>query len=159
MSEVRQLTLSYLITEHTICLALKKRGSGEGNWNGYGGKLEEGEDVLKAAVREIEEESEVVVEKNDLEKIAIIEFIFETGEHLEVHTFFARKWEGEPKETEEMKPRWFQFKNIPYDLMWDDDQHWLSRAIVGEKLRGKVWFSCDGRRVKKMKWNQVDRFE
>jgi len=154
----QQLTLSYLIKEDQICLGLKKRGFGEGNWNGYGGKLEEGEDILSAAVREIEEESEARVEKGDLEQVAVVDFMFEDGKHLEVHTFFTKKWKFEPKETEEMKPEWFPFKDIPYEQMWADDVYWLPRALCGEKLRGKVWFETNGKDIKKMEWTRVEEF-
>lgn len=150
-----KLTLSYLVNDTHICLGLKKRGFGEGNWNGYGGKLEKGEDIVSAAVREIKEESEVDVRKENLEQIAIVEFLFEDGKHLEVHTFFTREWEGEPQETEEMRPKWFLFKDIPYEHMWEDDVHWLPRALCGEKLRGKIWFDESGVHIKKMEWGRV----
>jgi 8-oxo-dGTP diphosphatase/2-hydroxy-dATP diphosphatase len=34
-----------------ILLGLKKRGFGEGKWNGFGGKIESGESVIQAAIR------------------------------------------------------------------------------------------------------------
>lgn len=152
---MQQLTLSFLVKENTICLALKKRGFGEGNWNGYGGKLEEGEGILESAVREIEEESTVIVKPEDLCKVAIVHFRFEDGKHLEVHTFFTKVWNGEPEETEEMAPKWFSFVEIPYKHMWEDDQYWLPRALIGEKLRGNVWFDHTERHIKEMEWQRV----
>jgi ADP-ribose pyrophosphatase YjhB (NUDIX family) len=137
---------------------MKKRGFGEGNWNGYGGKVEEGESITSAAVREIEEESLVKVNERDLEEVALVDFIFEDGKHLLVHTYFVREWQGEPSETEEMKPRWYTFDAIPYDLMWADDIHWLPRALKGEKLRGTVYFNSDGESIKEMSWSTVDTF-
>lgn len=152
---MQELTLSYLVKEDAVCLALKKRGFGEGNWNGYGGKIEDGETVGKGAVREIEEESEVVVRERDLEKVALVEFLFEDGKHLLVHTFFTRTWRGEPKETDEMRPEWFRFSEIPYEKMWEDDQYWFPRALLGEKLKGNVWFDESGTHIKKMDWMRV----
>ena len=149
------LTLAYLLTNDTICLAVKKRGFGEGNWNGYGGKVEEGETIEEAVVREISEESGVFVAAGDLEKIAIIEFFFKDGGHLEVHTFFVRTWNGEPVETEEMKPQWFLYSDIPYENMWADDVHWLPRALQGERLWGKVWFKEDGKSIETMAWEPL----
>lgn len=152
------LTLSYLINDERICLALKKRGFGKGNWNGYGGKLYSNEEILDGAVREIFEESNVVVKHTNLEKVAIVEFFFEDGEHLEVHAFFTYIWTGEPTETEEMSPKWYYFDKIPYDSMWDDDRHWLPRALSGEKLRGNVWFDHTGKCIKEMEWYSVEDF-
>lgn len=150
------LTLAYLLNEQEICLALKKRGFGEGNWNGYGGKLEPGESIEAAAVREIHEESRVHVSLDALEKVSIIDFRFADGTHLEVHCFFVRTWTGTPEETDEMKPGWFAYHAIPYERMWADDPHWLPRALLGEKLQGEVFFNDDGKSIKRMEWTRVD---
>jgi ADP-ribose pyrophosphatase YjhB (NUDIX family) len=155
MSTPKVMTLSFLLRDDAICLAMKKRGFGEGNWNGYGGKVEEGETVPAAAVREIKEESGVDVDERDLEEVALIDFYFEDGKHLHVHTYFTRMWDGEPIETEEMRPRWYTFDAIPYDLMWADDIHWLPCALKGEKLQGAVYFNSDGATIKNMKWNAL----
>ncbi len=40
-----------------VLLGMKKRGFGQGKWNGFGGKVEPGETVEAAALRELEEES------------------------------------------------------------------------------------------------------
>ncbi len=151
-------TLAFLVKDNEICLAMKKRGFGEGNWNGYGGKVEEGEGLEQAAVREIGEESGVTVNPGDLEEVARVEFKFEDGKHLLVHTYLAREWSGEPTETEEMTPRWYTFDAIPYDLMWSDDVHWLPRVLAGEKLTGTVHFATDGTSIKEMEWDSVTDF-
>ena len=152
------LTLAFLLKEGEICLAMKKRGFGEGNWNGFGGKIEEGETVTRAAVREVKEESGVRVNERDLEEVALIDFHFTDGKRLEVHTYFIRAWEGEPTETEEMKPEWFRFEDIPYDAMWADDPHWLPRVLHGEKLRGVVHFNADGKSIDEMEWKPLREF-
>lgn len=146
------LTLAYLLKEDHVCLAMKKRGFGEGNWNGYGGKVEEGESIEDAAVREIQEEAQVDVRKEDLDKVAVVDFIFEDGKHLRVHTYFVRTWRGKPIETEEMSPKWFGYNEIPYAKMWADDEYWFPRALQGEKLRGTVHFNTDGKTIKNMDW-------
>ncbi len=150
------LTLAFLLTEEKICLAMKKRGFGEAYWNGFGGKVHKEETTEECIVREIEEESKVVVPIEDLEKVGIIEFLYPENLHLEVHTFFIRKWEGDPEETEEMRPEWYGFSDIPYDHMWADDPYWLPRVLQDEKLIGKVWFNEDGKTIKEMEWNRVE---
>lgn len=42
---------------HRILLGRKKRGVGEGFFNGFGGKVERGETIFEAAARELEEEA------------------------------------------------------------------------------------------------------
>lgn len=153
------LTLSYLLREGAICLGYKTRGIGDGYWNGFGGKLEGNETIEEGAVREIEEETTVRVRVDDLEKVAINEFFFKDGMHLLVHVFFVENWEGDITATEEMqKPTWYAHHEIPYEAIWEDDPHWLPRALKGEKLRGKVWFKDDGKTIEKMEWEAVTRF-
>ena len=45
---------------------MKKRGFGEGKWNGFGGKVEVGETIVEAAAREVKEECGYVVKTEDL---------------------------------------------------------------------------------------------
>lgn len=40
---MRLATLCYLLKDDQVLLAMKKRGFGEGKWNGPGGKVEKGE--------------------------------------------------------------------------------------------------------------------
>lgn len=44
-------TLVLLLRQPNILLGLKKRGFGVGKWNGFGGKVEEGETVAMGAAR------------------------------------------------------------------------------------------------------------
>ncbi|XP_011627048.1 7,8-dihydro-8-oxoguanine triphosphatase isoform X2 [Amborella trichopoda] len=46
-------TLAIVNTGGRVLLGLKKRGFGEGYFNGFGGKLEEGESIDEAAAREV----------------------------------------------------------------------------------------------------------
>ncbi|CAN0571511.1 unnamed protein product, partial [Ectocarpus sp. 12 AP-2014] len=45
---------------------MKKRGFGEGKWNGFGGKVESGESVEEAAKRELMEEAGVTARELSL---------------------------------------------------------------------------------------------
>jgi len=116
--------------------------------------MQEGESLKEAAVRELKEEAGIVALPRDLEKVAIIEFFFEDGRHLEVHIFFVRTWEGTITSSKEMHdPQWFSFDSIPYDAMWEDDIHWMPKALKGERLYGKVWFDQSNAHIKKMEWS------
>lgn len=133
---MKQLTLLFLLRDNQILLAMKKRGFGAGRWNGVGGKLDEGETVEQALVRECEEEIEVT--PNDYQKAA--EIIFHEhhdGEQkaMQVHIYTCTDWAGEPTETEEMAPKWYDLSEIPYEEMWPDDPFWLPQVIEGKKLR------------------------
>lgn len=133
------LTLVFIEKDGRILLGMKKRGFGAGRWNGFGGKLEAGETLEQAAVRETEEE--VGVTPISLEERVVLEFTFEDKpEVLEVHVFTAGGFKGEPRETEEMRPRWFKIEEIPYDDMWADDRIWLPLFLESKKLKGYFHF-------------------
>ena len=61
-----------------------------------------------------------------------------------VHVFKADVYEGEPVETEEMRPQWFDTECIPYDEMWADDRHWLPLVLLkNKKINGRFHFDDD----------------
>lgn len=133
------LTLAILHKHPQILLGMKKRGFGLGRWNGFGGKVEDGESIEAAAKREIEEEAGIEVLK--LSKRGILDFEYQTGSKtLEVHIFSIDSYEGEPKETEEMKPQWFHISEIPFNKMWPDDTHWLPLFLDGKIFKGRFLF-------------------
>ena len=67
-----------LITgQDSVLLGLKKTVFGGGLWNhSFAGKVEVGEEVVEAASRELEEESGLIVELQDLEKVGYFEYEF-----------------------------------------------------------------------------------
>jgi len=123
---------------------MKKRGFGEGKWNGIGGKVDAGETVEEAARREIAEE--IGVEVGRLEKVALLTFYFtapgsDPDWSQEVHVFLASDWRGQPEESAEMKPQWHAYQEVPYEEMWPDDRLWLPRVLQGERINGVFTFS------------------
>lgn len=134
------MTLCLIVKDGRILLGMKKRGFGVGRWNGFGGKLHDGESIEDATLRETFEECGVTVQT--MEKVGIHEFEFEKerGEILEVHVFRADTFSGEPTETEEMRPQWFTIDAIPYDEMWPDDIHWMPVFLARRKFRTKFLF-------------------
>jgi hypothetical protein len=47
-----------------------------------------------------------------------------------VTVFFGRRWSGQPQESEEMSPGWFDLASLPLDQMWDDEAYWLPRVMA-----------------------------
>lgn len=134
------LTLCLIVKEEKILLGMKKRGFGAGRWNGFGGKVEEGETIEAAAKRETLEECGLTLTRMEEVGIHEFEFVHDRGTILEVHVFRGDEWQGEPRETEEMKPQWFTTDGIPYDEMWPDDIHWIPVFLAGKKFRTKFLF-------------------
>jgi 8-oxo-dGTP pyrophosphatase MutT (NUDIX family) len=139
--KLKKATLCFLIKDNKLLLAMKKRGFGVGKWNGVGGKIKNGESIEGAAVRETMEEIGVIIRK--LKKVAVLNFYFEENPEWDqnVTTFLVEDWVGEPKESEEMKPKWFSINKIPYKKMWWDDILWLPKVINGKCIEASFLFN------------------
>lgn len=137
---MRKLLTLCIIHQHPkILLGLKKRGFGMGRWNGFGGKVSSSETIENAAKRELQEEAGIKVER--LDKVGVLEFEFKGDpEILEVHIFKSDNFSGEPIESEEMKPQWFDINEIPFEKMWPDDEYWLPLFLKGKKFKGRFLF-------------------
>ena len=139
---IKKLTLCIVYNHPKILLGMKKRGFGVGRGKGFGGKVESGEAVEDAAKREIWEEAAVRVV--NVEKVGHIDFEFKGDPQiLEVNIFKADKFEGKPTESEEMKPQWFHVDEIPFDVMWPDDRHWVPLFLAGKRFKGRFLFGKD----------------
>lgn len=135
-------TLVYLIKDHQILLAMKKRGRGEGFWNGAGGKPEPGETIEQAMIRECQEEIGVTPLK--YEKVAIQDWVFANGQSDgQCHTYLCSQWQDEPAESEEMAPQWFGIDQIPYDKMWPSDSICLPLLLNGQRSRIELTINDD----------------
>ena len=133
--------LCFIRDDDRLLLIEKKRGLGAGKVNGPGGRLEEGETTLEAAIREVEEEVHLV--PDSLSQRAELCFIFADGYSLRCHVFLADAYSGTPAETDEAAPFWCRIEDIPYDRMWSDDNLWLPRVLNGDYVIGRFIFDGD----------------
>lgn len=147
-------TLCFCVRDDSVLLAMKKRGFGVGKWNGYGGKVADQESPRIAAARELKEESSLSVSEQALEQVALVRFYFDGSQLFECHVFLARDWEGEPSESEEMKPHWFSVSQLPFEEMWVADRKWVPLILAGKKLEAEVNFNTDGSKVKSFSYQE-----
>ena len=130
-----------------LLLGLKKRGFGAGKLNGFGGKIEKGETILAAALREMREESGLCVEPASAAAlVGHLSFDFAgSREHLSVHVFRAPAAAavGMLCESEEMAPQRVRASAPPYARMWKDDEHWLPLLLAGKRFVGDFAFRGD----------------
>jgi|GEM_PF-532518 len=148
MEGARLGTLVFLRRGGKILLIRKKRGIGEGLYNGPGGRVEEGETPEEGASRELKEEVGVVSRAEDLREMATLDFFFGKGKpFMRVFAYFSEKFSGNPLETEEAEPVWFDEKGIPYGEMWADDKVWLPKVLSGKRVYGRFVFDKSGKRL------------
>jgi 8-oxo-dGTP diphosphatase len=119
-----------------VLLGYKRTGLGLGRVVGIGGKVEAGESVPQAAVREIQEETGLTVAETDLTPVGALDYHFPTrpAYSQRSHVFVCRAFSGEPVETEEIVPAWFAVDDVPYERMWDDAARWLPGVLRGERI-------------------------
>ena len=148
---MQQATLLFLVKDGDVLLGMKRKGFGMGKWNGFGGKLKYGEYPEEASARETWEECMIRV--REMVKHAELTFLFPLKPEWNqtVHVFVSKKWDGTPTETEEMKPRWFDIKELPFDKMWKDDPYWLPKVLAGERLRATFRFGGDNESIENVK--------
>jgi ADP-ribose pyrophosphatase YjhB (NUDIX family) len=147
-----EATLCFPIHGHPpdrMLMGFKKGGFGAGKYDGFGGKVEPGETVAAAAARELAEECGLQVAAADLRYAARLTFVFpyRPAWSQVVHAFLATTWQGEPEESDEMRPAWFAPDEIPYGRMWQDSAHWLPRVLAGERIQAHFVFAADNESV------------
>lgn len=125
-----------------VLLIRKKRGVGSGLYNGPGGKVEDGEGVREAAIRETREE--VRASPEAVEYAGELDFRFGDEPFTYVYVYRAAGLDGTPEETPEADPAWFAVDAVPYGEMWADDRHWLPHVLAGNAVAGTFRFDADG---------------
>lgn len=141
-----------------ILLGYKKRGFGKYMYNGFGGKVEDGESHLQAALRELEEEAGI---RAPLQHAGSLLFMNEGADAaFQIEIYRADEYIGDITETEEMRPQWFSIggagsgcdTDIPYDQMWDDDRYWLPLLLAKQPFVGRADFKQQGDVFSPQKW-------
>ncbi len=161
MADLRKVTLTVIADEGKVLLGMKKRGFGEGRWNGFGGKPNDGEELIDCVCRETHEEAGIILPKDDLELVGVLDFYFTNKPadwDQQVHVYMARSYEGEPQETDEMRPKAFHVNEIPYEEMWPDDVQWLPLVLEGKKVKASFTFGENGN-VAKSSIDEVPHFD
>ncbi|MDQ0756845.1 8-oxo-dGTP diphosphatase [Arthrobacter sp. B3I4] len=137
-----------------VLLGLKRTGFGVGKIVGIGGHVEPGESDAEAVVREVWEEAGIIVLEEDLAHAGVVEFIFPAKPewNMSCRLFTTRRWEGEPAESREITPEWFDAEALPLERMWQDAEHWLPPALAGEAVDVVVVLNDDSETVASVRY-------
>lgn len=145
-------TICEIVKDGKILLQKKSVGRfGEGKWNGPGGKLDPDETPKQGVIREVKEETGLLIIEPEIR--GEIDFYF--GEKLKpdwsTYIFLATKFAGKINPSEEGELRWFNLVEIPYNQMWPDDSYWLPPLISGKIVKAIFWYDEGGSTIKKYK--------
>lgn len=142
--ERKVMTLCIIRQESRVLLGMKKVRLGAGRWNGFGGKVERGEPIEEAAKREVFEEAGITVA--GLERAGVCEFYSPVRPFVvEMHIFSASAFAGEPRESDEMRPQWFEMAELPAEEMWQSDLYWWPYFLAGRRFTGRFVFDDEDR--------------
>ncbi len=131
--------MSYLVRKDRKEVLLIERlssstGLGVNRIAGIGGKLEAGETPDEALKREIYEETKLNITR--FKSVGKVKFLFSHNIkwNQSVTVYIGTDWNGEPIETEEARPSWFQISEIPFDRMFTDNQYWVPQVLEGKRV-------------------------
>ncbi len=124
-------TVCFITSGNKVLLAEIEYPDGRRLWNGIGGVVDPGETPKQAVVREISEETGLVVSEADVTESKTIN----VG-NLELHVFTTQKYNGE---LETIDPtlkqlKWFDFENVPYAHMHLNNDKWLPEILGKTKI-------------------------
>lgn len=122
----------------------------QGKWNGLGGKLENDESPLEAAVREIEEEAGLRLPPAAFTPLGTLHFPNfkpRKSEDWLVFVFLAELPTGmEPwPKGPEGELAWISREQVLELNLWEGDRHFLPFVLEGRPFLGTIWY--EGERV------------
>ncbi len=132
-------TLGYILSEDksSVLLVHRNRRPDDphyGKFNGLGGKLEPGEDIVSGIKREIREESNLICESVILRGTISWPGFGKHGEDWFGFIFLVDSWTGSPlKENPEGTLEWVKLKQIMELPMWEGDQNFLPLVFSSSK--------------------------
>lgn len=117
-------TLCYVIDKNKTLMLhriKKKNDVHEGKWNGLGGKFETGETPQECAIREVKEESGLLI-KNPMMHGFITFPMFDGIKDWYVFIFTAKKFSGKLIESQEGKLEWINNDKLLDLNLWEGDR-------------------------------------
>ena len=139
-------TLCYLERDGKYLMMLRNKKShdiNEGKWIGLGGKFDPGETPEECAVREVREESGLII--NSQVFCGIVEFRTTDGHDEDMYLFTSDDFSGEITDCDEGELHWIDKDKI-FDLaLWEGDRIFLKEMLAGRTdIRMTLTYDAEG---------------
>lgn len=131
-------TLCYVFDGNKVLMINRNKRANDmhlGKWNGLGGKFNQGETPEECVIREVYEESGLII-KNPKLKGFLTFPAFDDEEDWYVFVFTATEFTGNLKESEEGELEWIEWENVFNLPLWEGDKYFL------EWLKDDKFFSA-----------------
>ena len=102
----------------------KENDENGGKWIGVGGKFEEGESPEECMLREVREETGLILTRYAFR--GIVTFVSDVWGTEYMHLFTADRWEGEEHPCDEGDLAWIEKGKVPSLPLWAGDRIFLS---------------------------------
>ncbi len=113
-----------LVRDGKVLLGLRGEGceTARNEWACPGGRMDYGENPITTICREVEEETDIEIQKKDVEYLCFVnEFFPEDNKHYISFVYFITNIKSDPKITEPDKCKewkWFDPDNLPKNTLW-----------------------------------------
>ena len=132
---MKKTTLCYIRKNGKLLLLFRNRKEhdpNEGKWVGIGGKFEEGETAEECLLREVKEETGLLLTSFYFH--GVISFRSDRWEPEDMYLFSSDGFEGEiAEDCPEGILRWIPEEEVLKLPMWEGDRYFLEPLIKGEK--------------------------
>jgi len=66
---------------------------------------------------------------------------------MNVHVYVCYHFDGEGRESDEMRPKWYKVCELDYGGMWPDDKYWLPVVLEGKRFLARFEYDDDGETI------------
>jgi len=120
-------TLCYVFDGNKVLMINRNKREDDmhlGKWNGLGGKFIPGETPEECVIREVYEESGLLI-KNPVLRGFLTFPAFDEEEDWYVFVFTANEFSGKLIESEEGELEWIEWENVKNLPLWEGDKYFL----------------------------------
>lgn len=120
-------TLCYLFNGNKVLMINRNKRKNDihlGKWNGLGGKFNPGETPEECVIREVYEESGLLIKDPQLKGFLTFP-AFDDEEDWYVFVFTANQFSGKIKESDEGELEWIEWDKVFTLPLWEGDKYFL----------------------------------